>query len=503
MPRLRRHDAARRLAATPAPAAAAPAAAREPNATGVIGLGPSAVPVASVALDRGGRGADVAAAELDRVHDERRDLVQRDALAPSRGRAGRRRRRRRSTPRRSRRRGASSRGRTRGGRRARPGSISQFRPRGVDQPVAGPEIAVEARRAARRRRRTARAGRRAAPSRVIAGAGSASRVARQASRAAAAGWSRRTRPTSRTVRSVARDCRWCAGLRGRSSARRARCSVGERDAEVGLGRAAPARPSSIHSSTRWFGGVVRDREDLGDRDRVRGAQPRQPGGLGGEEVGRARPGGSSRTRAGRRRDRPRTPPRRHRREPASRARCPRRGCVRSRVRSAAIQAPDATVDEFRSGTMSDLFKTGAARVPYARAMAPRFDVIGVVVSDMADLAGLLPPARSRHPARRRRVHRTWRSRCPGGLRRRCSTPRRRSARSTPSWIAAVGGSSRRPRVRVRLAGRRGRDLRGAGRIRERGPPRAVGRVLGSALRGRARSRRQPRRAVRAAQRSVS
>ena len=64
---------------------------------------------------------DVAAAELDGVDDERRDLVQRAPGPASRRRAGGPRRRRRSTPRRSRRRAASSPGRTRGGRRGPPG----------------------------------------------------------------------------------------------------------------------------------------------------------------------------------------------------------------------------------------------------------------------------------------------------------------------------------------------------------------------------------------------
>ena len=46
---------------------------------------PRSCPASRVALDRGGRGAGVAAAELDGVHHERGDLVERDPISPSVG----------------------------------------------------------------------------------------------------------------------------------------------------------------------------------------------------------------------------------------------------------------------------------------------------------------------------------------------------------------------------------------------------------------------------------
>ena len=87
------------------------------------------------------RGGDVAAAELDGVHDERGDLVERDASSQPSA-SGKPRRRRRSSRRRSRRRAASSPGRTRGARRARPGPSASWPP-SSDQSVASPEVAVQ------------------------------------------------------------------------------------------------------------------------------------------------------------------------------------------------------------------------------------------------------------------------------------------------------------------------------------------------------------------------
>ena len=96
-----------------------------------------------VASDGGRRRRHVAASELDGVHDERRDLVQRHAVLPARRPAGQPPRRPRSSRRRIRRTGASWRGRTRGGRRGRPDRSASSAPSGVDQPVARPEVTVQ------------------------------------------------------------------------------------------------------------------------------------------------------------------------------------------------------------------------------------------------------------------------------------------------------------------------------------------------------------------------
>ena len=127
--------------------------------------------------------------------------------------------------------------------------------------------------------------------------------------------------------------------------------------------------------------VVGDGEDLGDRDRVGGAQPRQPGGLGREEVRRARRDASWRTPAGRRRDRPRThtatsPPRTR---VAATMPAPRLRSIT--LRSVVIQAPRRYRRRIRDDVRLVQDRRGA--VPYALVMAPRFDVIGVVVADMA------------------------------------------------------------------------------------------------------------------------
>ena len=83
---------------------------------------------AGAGQDRLRRGRDVATSELDGVHDERRDLVQWDALLPARRQAGTRCCTPRSKRHRTRRRAASWPGRTRGGHRTTAGSISQLRP---------------------------------------------------------------------------------------------------------------------------------------------------------------------------------------------------------------------------------------------------------------------------------------------------------------------------------------------------------------------------------------
>jgi hypothetical protein len=98
-----------------------------------------------VLRDRGGRGADVAAVELDRVHDERRDLGAGPPDLPNRRRAGSPRRTRRSTHRRTHRRAASSRGRLAVASMSR--GIDQPAPTvDANQPVAGPQVAALPRR---------------------------------------------------------------------------------------------------------------------------------------------------------------------------------------------------------------------------------------------------------------------------------------------------------------------------------------------------------------------
>ena len=195
----------------------------------------------AVLRDRVGGGADVAAAELDRVHDERRDLVERDALGPAVGEREDVGVRGEALRRRSRRRGASSRGRTRGGRRARrdrSASCGRRCRRGGCRPTdrrAGAPVVRPDRRT--RSRRPARCS-----SAAIVGRRQRVGVARQLRERAAAGWSRRTRPTSRTVRSgsprlpvVRRSSRPKLGAP-------ARCSAASAAPSAALRRRAPAGP---------------------------------------------------------------------------------------------------------------------------------------------------------------------------------------------------------------------------------------------------------------------
>ena len=217
-------------AATPARAAAAPAAARTPeqerertgasrprSTRGQLTLVRRGVQRSG---DRGGCGADVAAAELDRAQiDQRRDLVERARGLRSGRRAGRSRRTSRSN---SRRRGCCS-------RRIMAWSNSR-RP-----PCEPPDRSAS--RGPRRRRGGCRPRDRREASGWLVGdaelvqlparcciAPIADSAIASASRARfASGSSRlvgRTRPRWRRARSVARDFRWCAGLRGRSSVRR-------------------------------------------------------------------------------------------------------------------------------------------------------------------------------------------------------------------------------------------------------------------------------------------
>ena len=207
---------------------------------------------------------------------------------------------------RSRRTGASSRDRTPGARRGwrdRRTSCGRRRRRGGSRPRdrrgGGP--------AARRRRRSGRATRRAGSGRRSRGSGARPRHAR-AARAAAAGSSRRTPPRWRTARSADRDCPWCVGPPGRSTARR-RGASGEAGAEHGIGRTAPPAP---RRSTRARGGSARRRTPPAPRA-PRGRRRRSRRGASANPPPRCRrsaavlPGASWRTASCRRRARAGTP----------------------------------------------------------------------------------------------------------------------------------------------------------------------------------------------------
>ena len=75
-----------------------------------------------------------------------------------------------------------------------------------------------------------------------------------AGRAASSRFSRRTRPRSRTARSAAHDSRWCGDPRARTPARRPRAARPARRRARASVCSVARPPSSIHSSTRWFGG---------------------------------------------------------------------------------------------------------------------------------------------------------------------------------------------------------------------------------------------------------
>ena len=86
----------------------------------------------------------VAAAEEDGVHEQRQQLVERDALLVAVGAAARPPRRRRGRPGRASRTARASRGRSRGGRRRRRGRSATARRR-AGHDVAAPEVAVQPR----------------------------------------------------------------------------------------------------------------------------------------------------------------------------------------------------------------------------------------------------------------------------------------------------------------------------------------------------------------------
>ena len=226
---------------------------------------------------------DVAAAELDRVHRERRDLVQRDALLPPVGegiRVGIRGEARVAEPAEE----AHHREVELAVATVRGGIDQPVATVGVDQPVAGPQVAVQAcgrfrgtadsfqapgqslhrrdRRVRQRARITRQPGEREQP---VSGVELGPRRARFVGQPAAAG----AAPVF-------------AAEAGRARAvQRRKCG-----AEWRFGRA--ARPAAFvdplqHEVVRC---VVGDREHLGDRDRAGCAQPGEPGGLGGEEVRR-------------------------------------------------------------------------------------------------------------------------------------------------------------------------------------------------------------------------